>query len=75
MNNNYKSSINNNNEFVNVNYEIKDPVGDNVSKNECYIKYVTLNREGYEYILGKNYKSALVIFKNCHELSKNFLKD
>jgi hypothetical protein len=75
MNNNYKSSINNNNEFVNVNYEIKDPMKDNISKNEYYIKYVTLNREGYEYILGKNYKSALVIFKNCHELSKNFLKD
>ena len=74
---NYNQSIplNNNNEFPKVNYEIKDYKAENLSKNEYYVKYVTLNRQGYENIQERNYSSALIIFKKCYELSKNYLKD
>ena len=74
---NYNQSIplNNNNEFPKVNYEIKDYKAENLSKNEYYIKYVILNRQGYENIQERNYSSALIIFKKCYELSKNYLKD
>jgi len=66
---------NNINDFPENNYEIKDYKLDNLKKNEYYIKYVTLNRKGYEFIHDRNYISALSIFQNCYELSKNYLND
>ena len=77
-NNNYKQTIsinNNNNEIPKINYEIKDYKAENLSKNEYYIKYVILNRQGYENIQERNYISALVIFQKCYDLSQNYLKD
>ena len=77
-NNNNKRSISNdtkNNEFPKINYEIKDYKAENLSKNEYYIKYVTLNRQGYENIKERNYASALIIFQKCYDLSKDYLKD
>ena len=70
-----KSINNNNNEFPKINYEIKDYKAENLSKNEYYINYVTLNRQGYEYIKENNYSSALLIFQKCYDISKNYLKD
>lgn len=43
--------------------------------NECFIKYVTLNRQGFENIHERNYLSGLLIFQKCYDLSKNYLKD
>jgi hypothetical protein len=48
---------------------------DNIQEEEYYIKYVTLNRQGYEYIHERNYFSGLSTFKNCYDLAKNYLKD
>ena len=39
------------------------------------IKYVTLNRQAYEFLHDRNYLSALLIFQKCQDLSKNYLKD
>ena len=66
---------NNNKELTKIEYEIKDNKIDNLKKNEYYIKYVTLNRQGFEYIRERNYLSALTIFKNSYELAKNYLND
>ena len=79
-NNNYNQSspINNNkinSEFPQLNYEIRDYKAENLSKNQYYIKYVTLNRQGCEYIQNRDFQSALIIFQNCFDLSKNYLKD
>ena len=74
--NDYNSPIlQNNNDYPKVNYEIKDYKNDNLIKNEYYIKYVTLNRQGYEYIHERNYKSGLLFFQKCYDLSRNNLKD
>ena len=79
INDNYKqsklSNNNINNEIPKLNYEIKDYKADNLSKNEYYIRYVTLNRQGCEFIQERNYKSALVIFQKCYDLCNNYLKD
>ena len=56
---------------INDSYEIKDPKTDILKKNENYIKYVTLNREGYEFIHKKDYSSGLKKFNEC----KNYLND
>ena len=48
---------------------------DNIQEEEYYIKYVTLNRQGYEYIHERNYFSGLSTFKNCYDLANNYLKD
>jgi len=69
------SLINNNNNYSKPLYEINDYNNDNYIKNEYYIKYVTLNRQGYEQIHDRNYLSGLLIFQKCYELSKNYLKD
>ena len=66
---------NHNNEFMKINYEIKDYKAENLSKNEYYVKYVTLNRQGYEFIQERDYTSALLRFQKCLDLSKNYLKD
>ena len=65
----------NNNELPSSTYKIKDYRTDNIIKNEYYIKYVTLNRQGFEFIHERNYLSALLIFQKCYDLSKNNLKD
>ena len=70
-----KSQNNKNNEFQKINYEIKDYKAENTLKNQYYIQYVTLNRQGFEYIKEKNYSSALLIFKKCYDISKNYLKE
>ena len=62
-------------EFPQDSYKIKDYKTDNLKKNEYYIKFVTLNRQGYEFIHDRNYLSALLIFQKCYELSKDYLKD
>ena len=67
--------VNNNNNYPKPSYEIKDYNNDNYIKNEYYIKYVTLNRQGYEQIHDRNYLSGLLVFQKCYELSKNYLKD
>ena len=69
------SLININNNYSKPLYEINDYNNDNYIKNEYYIKYVTLNRQGYEQIHDRNYLSGLLIFQKCYELSKNYLKD
>ena len=56
-------------------YEIKDIKAENLKKNEYHIKYVTFNRQGYEFIHDRNYLSGLEVFKKCYELSKNYLND
>ena len=68
-------STNDNNEFQKVNYEIKDYKTENIAKNKFYIQYVTLNRQGFENIKERNYSSALLNFKNCYDISKNYLKE
>ena len=68
-------STNDNNEFQKVNYEIKDYKAENIAKNKFYIQYVTLNRQGFENIKERNYSSALLNFKNCYDISKNYLKE
>ena len=75
--NNDNNNINNeNNEiFPIINYEIKDSKQENISKNEYYINYVTLNREGFENIRERNYSEALIRFQKCYEISKNYIKD
>ena len=77
--NNEQLKINNdnnhNNEFMKINYEIKDYKAENLSKNEYYVKYVTLNRQGYEFIQERDYTSALLRFQKCFDLGKNYLKD
>ena len=72
---NRNSIITNNNLSPRLSYEVKDYKNDNISNNEYYIKYVTLNRKGFEHIHERNYLSGLLVFQNCYELSKNFLKD
>ena len=74
-NNNKPSILINDNDDFNVNYEIKDCIKENLMKNEYYIKYVTLNRQGYEFIHDRNYISGLIIFQKSYDLSKNYLKD
>ena len=74
-NNNKPLILNNNNDNPNINYEIKDYKNENLMKNEYYIKYVTYNRQGYEFIHDRNYLSGLIIFQKCYDLSKNYLKD
>lgn len=68
---------NNNNQMINKEAidELENNNLDNTPRNEYYIKYVTLNRQGYEYIHEKNYYSGLSTFKNCYDLAKNYLKD
>ena len=66
---------NHDNEFSKINYEIKDYKAENLAKNEYYVKYVALNRQGYEYIKERDYKSAMIIFQQCFDLSKNYLKE
>ena len=68
-NNNY------NNEFSKINYEIKDYKNDNLNKNEYYIKYVILNRQGFEFIHNRNYISALSIFQKSYGLARDYLKE
>ena len=68
-------STNDNSEFQKINYEIKDYKAENISKNKYYIQYVTLNRQGFENIKERNYSSALLNFKNCYDISKNYLKE
>ena len=75
INDNNSPNPNNNNEFSNLNYEIKNYKNENLEKNEYYIKYVTLNRQGYEFIHDRNYLKGLLIFQKCQDLSKNYLKD
>ena len=65
----------NNNELYKNSYKIKDYKNENLIKNEYYIKYVTLNRQAYEFLHDRNYLSALLIFQKCQDLSKNYLKD
>ena len=78
----YKSqNLENNNKIINNNESSKviDELEynnlENIPEDEYYIKYVTLNRQGYEYIHERNYLSGLSIFKNCYDLAKNYLKD
>ena len=52
-------------EFPQDSYKIRDYKTDNLKKNEYYIKFVTLNRQGYEFIHDRNYLSALLIFQKC----------
>ena len=68
-------STNDNSEFQKINYEIKDYKAENIAKNKYYIQYVTLNRQGFENIKERNYSSALLNFKNCYDISKNYLKE
>ena len=72
---NINNDNNHNNEFMKINYEIKDYKAENLSKNEYYVKYVTLNRQGYEFIQERDYTFALLRFQKCFDLSKNYLKD
>jgi len=79
---NYKdSNIEDNNQMINnkdcpnIIDELNYNNLDNIPENEYYIKYVTLNRQGYEYIHERNYFSGLSTFKNCYDLAKNYLKD
>ena len=75
INNNISPVLTNNNEYSNTNYEIKNYKNENLEKNEYYIKYVTLNRQGYEFIHDRNYLKGFLIFQKCQDLSKNYLKD
>ena len=79
---NYKDpNIENNNHMINdkdcpnIIDELNYNNLDNIPENAYYIKYVTLNRQGYEYIHERNYFSGLSTFKNCYDLAKNYLKD
>lgn len=77
-NNNNKNIIpidNSNNNYSKPLYEIQDYNNDNILMNEYYIKYVALNRQGYEHIHDRNYLSGLLIFQKCYELSQIYLKD
>ena len=51
------------------NYEI------NYVKDEYYIKYINLKREGFQSIINRDYSSGFNIFEKCYELSQKFLKD
>jgi len=71
----YNYEIKNNPKSIKYSYSTESKYEINYVKDEYYIKYINLKREGFQSIINRNYSLGFNIFKSCYELSQKFLKD